>query len=1191
MADDDNDTISKLDSGALEPLGCGPPIVGIGASAGGIQALRTFFKSLPERTGAAFVVIVHLAPEHHSELPHILAARTKIPVSQVNEAVPIEADHVYVTPPDRQLEITDNHIAAVAFEHPRARRAPIDIFFRSLAEQHGDGFAVILSGAGSDGSIGLKFVKEADGIILVQDPDEAEYGSMPRNAIATGLADFIMPVRDMGQKLAELVESKAHVAAMLAQRNDQAYVKRILSLVRSRTGHDFSQYKKSTVLRRMQRRAQVTRQDNFADYFKFLRENVEEVQALLGDLLISVTTFFRDPKAFEALATDVVPRLFADRKTGSPIRVWVPGCATGEEAYSIAMLLLEETARHQSHPELQVFASDLDVGALGVAREGRYSTAIAADVSDRRLLRFFSKEGDHYRVKHDLRESVLFASHSLLKDPPFGRLDLVSCRNLLIYLDRALQQRACGIFHYALNSDGFLFLGSSESAETPAHLFRVINRDARIYQSTGRQAGSPFALPQLLVGGAEGRGPLPQAMRTPAAAGAPGEGHYHRQSLETAAPPSVLVDDLHRAINLSETAGRYVQPPAGPLSNDISELVRPELRFDLRAALIRAFERRETTLSLPIMVRFNGEGRLVYVQVKPLGSDENTPPHHALVFFIEGGPIDEHAASPESGRRDVAGAAKETVRQLREELALTQNRLKSVRVDSETTTEELRAANEELQSINEEYRSTSEELETSKEELQSINEELQTVNAELKDKLESVSRAHNDLQNLMAATDVGVLFLDSKFRIKRFTPHIMDLFNVTHADEGRPVTDFTHQLEYDGLLDDATTVLRDLSFVEREVASRARRWYLLRLRPYRTLDNRIDGVVVTFIDVTERRAAEEALRRSEGRLRQMIQLVELSREPVCVWEFDNEIIEWNRGSEALFGYSRDEALGRERLSLMSADAPGPALADIQREVLEKGSWNGEVRYTAKDGRPLTVEARIELFPLDGRRLVLETNHDITERKSWERRQQLLLDELTHRVKNTLTVVQSMARQTQRGATSLEDFVERFDGRLAALASAHKLLANSEWKGAELDALVRQQLGPYAMERPERIHLSGEPVLLPAHLATPFGLVLHELATNAAKHGSLSLATGGVELDWRFDTKAAGRTLTVTWRERGGPPVKKPATTSFGCRLIQKGLPDATVQHDFRPDGVVCTITLPLRGAEVGASALPDSAGS
>lgn len=1178
MAEGDNGG-SAPNAGRPEPLGAEPAIVGIGASAGGIQALQTLFESLPENTGVAFVVIVHLAPEHHSELPRILAARTRMPVSQVNEAVPLEADHVYVTPPDRQLEIADNHIAAVEFEHPRARRAPIDLFFRSLAEQHGDGFAIILSGAGSDGSVGLKFVKEAGGIILVQDPDEAEYGSMPRSAIATGLADFIVPLRDMGQRLADLVRSKAHIAARLAQRNDQAFVQRILSLVRSRTGHDFSQYKKSTVLRRMQRRAQVTRQETFADYFKFLRENVEEVQALLGDLLISVTTFFRDPKAFEALAKDVMPRLFEDHKIDSPVRVWVPGCATGEEAYSIAMLLIEEASRHDLRPDIQVFASDLDVGALGVAREGRYPMAIAADVSDQRLRRFFSKEGDHYRVKHDLRESVLFASHSLLKDPPFGRLDLISCRNLLIYLDRELQQRACGIFHYALNADGFLFLGSSESAETPAHLFRVIDRDARIYRSTGRQAGSPFALPQLLSGGAQGRGPLPQAVRAPAAASAPGEGHYHRQSLEAAAPPSVLVDDLHRAINLSDTAGRYVQPPAGPLSNDISELVRPELRFDLRAALIRAFERRETTLSLPIMVGFNGERHLVYVQVKPLASDENTPPRHALVFFIEGGAIDEHIASAEGKSGDAGGPAKETIRQLREEPVLTQNRLKSVREGSETTTEELRAANEELQSINEEYRSTSEELETSKEELQSINEELQTVNAELKSKLESISRAHNDLQNLMAATDVGVLFLDTEFKINRFTPHIMELFNVTHADEGRPITDFTHQLTYDGLLGDVSAVLRDLTFLEREVVSRAGRWYLTRLRPYRTLDNKIDGVVVTFIDVTKRRAAEEALRQSEGRLRQMTQLVEMSREPVCVWEIDNGIIEWNRGSEALFGYSRDEALGQKRLSLLSADASGASFADLQHDLQETGSWNGEVRYVAKDGRQLTVETRIELFPFEGRRLVLETNHDITERKSWERRQQLLLSELTHRVKNTLAVVQSMAHQTRRGTSSLDAFMDCFDGRLEALASAHKLLVDSEWKGADLGALARNQLRPYAMDRPERIHLSGEPVLLPAYLATPFGLVLHELATNAAKHGALSLASGTIDVSWRLDATGAARTLTVEWREQGGPPVEIPVATSFGCRLIQGGLPDATVRHEFNPEGVVCTIILPMVAAE------------
>ena len=425
-----------------------PAIVGIGASAGGVQTLQAFFEALPEHTGAAFVVIVHLAPESHSELPGILAARTCMPVTQVHEPVSLEPDHVYVIPPDRHLRISDNEISAHVFDNPRGQRAPIDLFFRSLAEQHGDGFAIILTGAGSDGAVGLEAVKEAGGIILVQDPNEAEYASMPRSAIATGLADFVLPLREIAAGVVELMRNRELALGQL-RGADEEYVRRILAHVRARTGHDFSQYKKSTVLRRIARRTQVTRREQLADYFAFLRDNVEEAQALFGDLLISVTTFFRDPKAFEALAKHAIPPLFEGKEPSESIRVWVPGCATGEEAYAIAILLLEEAARHEIRPRVQVFGSDLDAGALAGARHGRYPIAIEADVSDERLRRFFSREGDHYRAKQELRDVILFASHSLLKDPPFSRLDLVSCRNLLIYLDRELQQQVCSIFHYA----------------------------------------------------------------------------------------------------------------------------------------------------------------------------------------------------------------------------------------------------------------------------------------------------------------------------------------------------------------------------------------------------------------------------------------------------------------------------------------------------------------------------------------------------------------------------------------------------------------------------------------------------------------------------------------------------------------------------------------------------------------------
>jgi two-component system CheB/CheR fusion protein len=965
-------------------------------------------------------------------------------VTQVHERASLEPDHVYVIPPDRHLRISDKEISAHKFDNPRGQRAPIDLFFRSLAEQHSDGFAIILTGAGSDGAVGLKAVKEAGGIVLVQDPNEAEYASMPRSAIATGLADFVLPLPEIAKRLVELMRNKEHAPVGQLRDADEEYLRRILAHVRARTGHDFSQYKKSTVLRRIARRTQVTRREQLADYFAFLCDNVEEVQALFGDLLISVTTFFRDPKAFEALAKHAIPRLFEGKESSDSVRVWVPGCATGEEAYAIAILLLEEAARHDIRPQVQVFGSDLDAGGLAVAREGRYPIAIEADVSEERLRRFFSREGDHYLAKRELRDVILFASHSLLKDPPFSRLDLVSCRNLLIYLDRELQQQVCGIFHYALNPTGFLFLGSSESAESPTGLFRTVDREARIYQSTGRPDDKHYPLPKLLgTSRATEHGPQIAAAVTRAAAA--GETALHRLALEREAPPSILVDEAHRAVHLSENAGRFLQPPGGPLTSDVTELVRQELRSDLRAALHRAFERRESTLSLPILVSSNGLPHRVSLQVRPVRRDAGAPARHALVLFIEGGPVEQMPGEP-SELSDEKLATSETVRRLREELQQTQAQLRATRDESEAANEELRAANEELQSINEEYRSTSEELETSKEELQSINEELQTVNSELKIKLEGVSRAHSDLQNLMTATDFGVLFLDAALRIRRFTPYVSDLFNIAPSDGGRPITDFTHQLDYDGLADDARAVLDNLAPIDRETRSHADTWYLVRLRPYRTVDDKVDGIVVTFVDITERRRAEEALRQSEERLRQQTLLVEMSREPIFVWDFDAGIVEWNRGSEQLYGYSREEALGQSKNTLLQTSVPGSSFAEFKQQLLDRGNWSGELTHRTKDGRQLTVESRIELVPLGGHRLVLESTGDVTERKSWELRQKLLLGELTHRVKNTLTVVQSMAHQTLRNSRSSEDFVESFDGRLSALASAHKLLVDSQWRG-------------------------------------------------------------------------------------------------------------------------------------------------
>jgi two-component system, chemotaxis family, CheB/CheR fusion protein len=1029
------------------------PVVGIGASAGGLEALQTFFRSLGGNVGAAYVVIVHLAPDRTSELPAILARETRMRVIQVgdHDKVPLEPDTVYVIAPNRKLELTDTAVGSSRFEQPRGRRAAIDVFFRSLAETHGNIVGIVLSGGGSDGALGAKAIKQAGGVVLAQDPREAAHDSMPRAVIATGTADLVLPVEEIARRLPQLLQHRERLQALISHReageaiegDDESALKRTLELLRRRTGHDFSRYKRSTVLRRLARRMQLSHRPVLADYLRYLEENVEEVQALFQDLLISVTTFFRDPEAWAALQQRVLAELVQDTDSSEPIRCWVPGCATGEEAYTLAILLSEEVERHQLARDFIIFASDVDERALALAREALYPGTIGADVSEERLRRWFRPADGHYRVAPEIRDRVVFAVHSLQRDPPFSRIDLISCRNLLIYLDRELQAQVMQLFRYACRGGGYLFLGSSETAN-PEH-FRPLMKEQRIYQATDspRRPAIPD-LPARVMPLAN-RSSREQPRAEPA-----GSGTLHAAALEEHAPPSLLVDDSWQVVHLSQTAGRFLQPAGGPASHSVLQTVRPELRDTVMAALRLAMASPEPQLSAFVPLQLEGTLRRIGILVRRAERPAGSAPH-VLLMFLDTGPASEPSrpeAEPEQGT--------ERERQLLRELHEAEQQIERLRTEYHTGAEELRAANEELQSLNEEYRSTTEELETSKEELQSINEELQTVNQELKIKLDEVSRAHNDLENLMVATGIATLFLDRGLCIKRYTPQLAEVFNVKSQDIGRPIRDLTHALVSEQLESDAQRVLAELVPIERGAQTRDGREFILRLRPYRTAEDRIEGVVVTFVDVTQLKQAERVVRENEERFRA---LIDASAQMVWTTDARGHIVDDSPSWRAYTGQSPEECKGSGWVNAIHQEDRPRAME----------SWKATVR----GGLPLDAEYRVHHAPsgeyrwTSVRAVPLRTaggqvrgwvgmNIDITERREAERALLALnrskdefLAMLGHELRNPLAAI--------RNSTEVALAAQRkYDAPLPP-AQLERLLGIVDRQGRHMTRLVNDLL--------------------------------------------------------------------------------------------------------------------------------------
>ncbi|CAN5606326.1 chemotaxis protein CheB [soil metagenome] len=932
------------------------PVVGIGASAGGLEALIRFFEHMPAPSDMAFVAILHLSHSHESNAAAILQRATSMPVMEVTQPTPIEAGHIYVISPLLDLTMNDGYLRTTPRDVGKWRHVAIDVFFRTLAQVHRErAICVVLSGTGSDGAVGLTRVKEEGGITLAQSPDDAGHDGMPRAAIATGMVDIVLPVADMGQRLVELWRNAQQIRlpdvnaspsteddpdGPAAVRSEQA-LQDVMVLLRNYTRHDFRHYKRATMLRRIERRLQVNRLADLPAYRDFLEQHPEEAAPLLQDMLISVTNFFRDRDAFDALEREVIPQLLQNKGHPEQVRAWVAGCATGEEAYSLSILLREEADRQGRMIDLQLFATDIDERAIGMARRGVYPEGIVEDISPSRVRQFFVKEQDQYRINAAVREPVLFAVHNLLRDPPFSRLDLICCRNLLIYLDRAAQTHVLEMFRIALKPGGYLFLGTSESIDAAGNLFTVVDKKNRIYR-VNPQLLPHRHLPMI------GEVPLGQAYTAAAGAKAPKRAvqvsadELHQRALEEFSPPSVLIDEQHNVLHLSTGVGRFLERGGGEPSNNLLNNVRPDIRLELRTALFKASQSSHSVEARVIQVGDDGRKMFLNMTVRPLQQEAGRPPV-TLVVFDE---VAESMQSPESASPDEARVL--LLGQLEEEIRQLKLHLQETIESSETSTEELKASNEELQAINEELRSATEELETSKEELQSMNEELVTVNHELKVKVEERGHINDDLQNLITSSEIATVFVDRGMRIKRYTPHACRLFNLIASDIGRPLFDITSRLDYPQLEEDTASAFKDLRVSERHVMGAEGRRFLARILPYRTAEDKIEGAILNFFDITELDAAQQSVRAGEQRLR--LAAATTRDFAIVTMNAEGMVTGWNEGAKRIFGYAEEEMLGQRIHSIFTPEDQAHGVPeDEMRRAASDGRAEDERWHLRKDG--------------------------------------------------------------------------------------------------------------------------------------------------------------------------------------------------------------------------------------------------
>jgi two-component system CheB/CheR fusion protein len=906
------------------------PIVGVGASAGGLEAFRLLLQNLPVDTGAAFVLVQHLAAAHESILPTLLSRATAMPVLEAVDGVKIEPDHVYVIPAPMDLVITDGHLKLLPRAVPPERHMPIDLFFRTLAEIQGDrAIGVVLSGTGSDGTLGLRTIKTAGGLCFAQDPQSAGYDGMPRSAIDSGCVDAVLPPEGLAREIARqaagpyLHPLPGTMTQEALLESDSSGLGAIFALLKKATGNDLTGYKKATLLRRMRRRMALLQIERFVDYAGYLREHPDETQNLYQDLLIHYTSFFRDEETFATLSRDVFPQLVRDRSTDAPIRIWVPGCSTGEEVYSIAISLLESLDGTAGNPQIQIYGTDLRDIAVEEARAGSYLENIVSDVSPERLDRFFTRGNGHLQVSKTVRDLCVFARHDLIRDPPFSRLDLISCRNVLIYLEAPVQRRVMANFHYALNPGGLLVLGSSETIVASADLFLPVHREQRIYAP---QAGAARTIPRAGTGTYPEGGTVFGDRPGAAAREAGGRGEAQREAdrilLSRYGPAGVLVDEHLEILQFRGDTHLYVQHGSGSASLSLPRLVQKGLLAGLREMIQDVRATRAPLRRTGLTFRHRQNFHSVDIEVVPVQRRSSAPLCFLVLFFETPVPVqapaDARASAPGMPRRE----ADRQVARLEQELATTQQYLQAVIEDQSSANEELQASNEEILSSNEELQSLNEELESAKEELQSGNEELTTLNEELQNRNAELGLLGDDLVNLLAGLHIPVLLLSSELCLRRFTPAAAKLMNLLPSDVNRPLGEIRPNFDFPGLQECIREAIDSITVIEREVQDRQGTWYSLRIRPYKTRDNRIDGAVVALVDVDalKRGAAEIAEARDFADA-----IIETVQEPLLVMDAELRVERANYAFYDCFQVGRQETEGRLLFELGNRQWDVPAL--------------------------------------------------------------------------------------------------------------------------------------------------------------------------------------------------------------------------------------------------------------------------